>query len=541
MNVDYLPAYTQKGDLEEMPLPVLIAHLLDEKMTGMLRIESEDTKPWIYFEDGFPAGVHAPQSQDFLGTVLRELNMIDDGAFNESLMEMAKTKQLQGEILVKKGSLEGDQLERALSLQLARKLSRLFALRTGTYEFFEDEELPPPMEPIRVNPYALIYNGIKNAYKADDLKKGLAILIGRSCKVTGKFVERKDLFEFPPEDVADADLLRDYRLPQEFVRNTKSGPTAGMMMLMALMFCGMLELEEADFASPIKGKGAAPKRPAARPAAQAARRPAAGARPGGASPRPTSPGQSAAAQAKSNISPELLKKIDFKFEQVKGGNHWQVLEVEKEADTARIKKSFISLAKVYHPDRVSGAGDEDLAHRMDVIFAAINEAHDTLIDPNRRAEYDKKSESRGKGEQRPEEAKFQFGKAMVFFKKKDYVKAMECARWAVDYDSKNGDYQALKVWLEFLREEEGPIAERRNKCKDALIDIGKAFPDSFLTFKFLAQVSKDLRDDKGYFRALKLAYQCNPHDVDVARELRLLKIRKEKEDKKGWLRKKLQK
>ncbi len=196
------------------------------------------------------------------------------------------------------------------------------------------------------------------------------------------------MFEFPPEDVADADLLRDYRLPQEFVRCTKSGPTAGMMMLIALMFCGMLELEEADFASPIKGKGAAPKRPAAQPVAPAASRPAAGARPGGASsPRPTSPGQAAGAQGKSTASAELLKKIGLKFDQVKTGNHWQILEVEKDADTARIKKSFITLAKVYHPDRVSGAGDEDLAHRMDVIFAQLNEAHDTLTDPNRRAHW----------------------------------------------------------------------------------------------------------------------------------------------------------
>jgi len=524
-----------------MPLPVLIAHILDEKFSGVLRIEAEDSKPWIFFEDGFPAGVHAPKSQDFLGTVLRELNMIDDAAFNESLMEMAKTKKLQGEFLVGTGSLEDEQLERALSLQLARKLSRLFSLSKGTYEFFEDEELPPPMEPIRVNPFALIYNGIKNSYKSDDLKKGLAALIGRSCKVTGKFVERKDLFEFPPDDVADADLLREFRLPQEFVRSTKSGPTSGMMMLLALMYCGMLELEEADFATPIKkGKGAPARQPAARRPAQAATRPTTGARPARpASPGAVSPGPGASAKGKSTVSDELLKKINTKFDQVKIGNHWQVLEVEKDADTNRIKKAFLSLAKVYHPDRVSGAGDEELAHRMDVIFARLNEAHDTLTDPNLRVAYDKKVESRGKGEQRPEEAKFQFGKAMVFFKKRDYVKATEAVRWAVDFDSKKGDYRALKIWLEFLREEEAPILERRIKAKDSLIDVGKAFPDSFLTFKFLAQVSKDLRDDKGYFKALKLAYQCNPNDVDIARELRLLKIRKEKEDKKGWLRKKL--
>ena len=100
VNEQYADSFQRKGSLEQTPLPQLIALILEDKLTGILHIEADDAKHWIYFEDGFPAGVHAPKSQDFLGVVLRELNYIDDTAFNMSLMEMAKTKQLQGQILL---------------------------------------------------------------------------------------------------------------------------------------------------------------------------------------------------------------------------------------------------------------------------------------------------------------------------------------------------------------------------------------------------------------------------------------------------------
>ncbi len=519
MDVDYLPAFTREGRIEEIPLPVLIVHILDEKLSGRLYIEEEDTKSWIYFDEGFPAGVFAPKSQDFLGTVLRELGYIDDAAFNQSLMMMAKTKRLQGELLVEDGKIDSEQLERALSLQLARKLARLFVVRAGAFRFAEDEELIPPMEPIRINTYALIYNGIKNSYHGENLKEGLQILVGRSCKVTGLFVERKELFEFPPDDVADAELLREFRLPQVFVRATRSGPTSGMMMLLALLYCGMLEMEEVDFAVPIKGSQAP----------RAAPHKAAPARAG----RPR--------QGAKKVSAELVKKINDKFEQIKSGDLWQVIEVEKDAGSEVVKKSFLTLAKVYHPDRVSGSGDEDLSHRMDLIFARINEAYQVLSDPNRRAEYDKKASTDTKSDQpRPEEARVQFQKAQVYLKKKDLTKAAEAVRWAADLDNSNGDYKAYKAWIEFLREKQGSPIEKLTQVKAELIDIAKGYPQSFHAYKFLAKICKELKDMPTYHKALNNAAQLNPKDVDIARQLRLFNMRKEKEGR-GWLKKKFKK
>lgn len=61
---------------------------------------------------------------------------------------------------------------------------------------------------------------------------------------------------------------------------------------------------------------------------------------------------------------------------------YEILGVEKNADDATIKAAYRKLAKEYHPDRnPNDKTAEDMAK-------AINEAYDTLKDPQKRAAYD---------------------------------------------------------------------------------------------------------------------------------------------------------
>lgn len=519
-----LPALVLDGTLEEHPLPLLIALILDAQLSGLLRFESEETKYWIYFDEGFPAGAYHPKAQDYLGSVLRELNFIDDAAFNESLMRMAQEKRLQGQILLDMEVVDDNKLERGLSLQLARKLSKLFVIKTGTFEFIEDEELPPPGEPIRVNPYALIYNAIRSHYQADDLKKGLAGMIGKAVKASRLFVERGPLFDFPEEDLADSRLLEEFRLPQEFVRGSRSGPTAAMMMLLALLYCDMLEFEEAEFAQPIRGRGQkpAPKPAAAKPVTERQGRPGAG--------------QAATKSDAKPISESLRNKINEKFEQIKTAEPWEVLEVEKDADSTRLKKAFYTLAKVYHPDRVVSCDDEELLHRLDVIISKINEGFQILSDPHARMAYmaQKKGQKEGPKSSgpRPEEAKIQFQKAMFFYKKKEMVKAAECLRWAVEMDPAEQDFLAWRIWVDYERGE-GPPDDLIQTAKGDLLALSKSDPDCFFAARFLSRLYYQLNDTANYERFLIRANKIKPKDVEVSRELRLHRARKEKADAKG--------
>ena len=63
-------------------------------------------------------------------------------------------------------------------------------------------------------------------------------------------------------------------------------------------------------------------------------------------------------------------------------DYYEVLGVAKDADEAAIKKAYRQLAKKYHPD--VNPGDKDAEEK----FKEVNEAYQTLSDPQKRASYD---------------------------------------------------------------------------------------------------------------------------------------------------------
>jgi len=106
-------------------------------------------------------------------------------------------------------------------------------------------------------------------------------------------------------------------------------------------------------------------------------------------------------------------------------NYYEILNIKNSASKADIKKAYIILAKKYHPDKMGQTGEEDKS-----LFSDIVEAHDVLIDDEKRIEYDSDLKKYNDGidiDQKKREKKFEqyFLKAKKKIRERNYIRAIE--------------------------------------------------------------------------------------------------------------------
>jgi len=502
-----LPEFKSEGQLESRPLPMLLAQALEKNLSGTLHIESGESKTWVWFDQGFPAGVNIPNSEVYLGMVMRELGLIDDATFNESLMIMAKTNKLRGQVLLEMGKINQEQLAQALSVQLIRKLTELFNVTSGSYRFAEGETIPGKMQPFRVHPYPVIYNGIKNCYQTEELEIILGdLLAGKACRVSEQFAGRQGLLELPSDEQADLGLLGEYRSPGEFVKEAKSGETSAMMLLLVLHCCGMLEVAEASSAKAIKPP------PAANPPV----------------PRTEKP--------KPEVSEKFRQRLKEKVAQIKAEKLLELLQISADATPEQVKSAYLKMTKEFHPDRLPADADPDVKEVMKFVFTKLSEAHQTLIDPNRRKAF-LRSSAKQSGRSvpaDPEAALLEYEKARVFINKKNYSQAVKHLQDAHEMDPKNSEYQARFLWFGYVAAKE-PKQDKLHEVRLALEEMYRAVPGNFFVNRYLATIYRLIEDADKYEMHLSKANSIRPTDIETARELRLYNSRKAKASKKRSL------
>lgn len=82
---------------------------------------------------------------------------------------------------------------------------------------------------------------------------------------------------------------------------------------------------------------------------------------------------------------KLLLDLFYRLEDL---DHYTLLGVTRETDKKTIKRSYFELAATLHPDRYFNKNLGTFKTKMEAVFGRITEAHDTLTDKDRRAEYD---------------------------------------------------------------------------------------------------------------------------------------------------------
>ncbi|MGZ6085177.1 MAG: DnaJ domain-containing protein [Polyangiales bacterium] len=92
--------------------------------------------------------------------------------------------------------------------------------------------------------------------------------------------------------------------------------------------------------------------------------------------------------AEGDLAEELKIRILDLFHDLEDLDHYELLVVARDADRKAIKNAYYALASTFHTDRYFGKKLGAFKTKMEQIFGRITQAHDTLANKAKRAEYD---------------------------------------------------------------------------------------------------------------------------------------------------------
>ena len=138
-----------------------------------------------------------------------------------------------------------------------------------------------------------------------------------------------------------------------------------------------------------------------------------------------------------------------------GHDHYAVLGLDKNARRDQIREAYYALARRYHPDRFRAGLLSDLLPRFEEFFVHVTEAYNTLIDPERRTEYDHQqaaapAESEARGSDTGYLARQNFLRGKVLASHRKFVEAVTFLENAIQLDPAQAEYH-LELGLVLAR------------------------------------------------------------------------------------------
>jgi len=221
---------------------------------------------------------------------------------------------------------------------------------------------------------------------------------------------------------------------------------------------------------------------------------------------------------------ERIDEVTALAEQLSGLDYYEILKVSKSASEGEIKKSYFDLARKYHPDSFERELDQESRKKIDDVFAYITKAYQTLIDKEKRDEYDSSAEAPEVEEDLSRKAEIKFRQGKTLYNMKRYEDAVILLEEAVRLSSSKGRFYLL------LAMTESKISTFKRKAEQDFlkaIELESLNPECYVGLGlFYKEEEFKARAKKQFKRALEI-------DPDHKVALRELEELSEGEEKKG--------
>ena len=334
------PPFEPQGELADVGAAEFLARVWRERVTGRIDFELRDGARALFFEEGRLVAALSSAPYDRLEAMAQREGLITRAHEKVLRQEASHVAPRQLAVrLVELQLIKGTELYGLVRRHMEQVAYALFVEERGRYTY--STELAPAdlRVALPLHPLAFMLEGVRRKGDFDRLNAALGG-------------------------------------PSALVRLRDGGPELGELGLTARerrfvsLIDGLRTIEELIFASGLEPP-AAVKLLHALKIAQAVE---------------VLPGES----AQGVDGPELqidLGRVQSKYEQVKNGDYFEILGVEREATSYEVRAAFERLAREFHPVRFAGLTEPHLPGQLEEIARMVAEAADVLADDHTRRAY----------------------------------------------------------------------------------------------------------------------------------------------------------
>ncbi|MGZ6143720.1 MAG: DUF4388 domain-containing protein, partial [Myxococcales bacterium] len=489
-----------RGNLRDTDFVEVLSELHRWRATGALLIENPPVKKLVWLKEGAPVFVRSNLLNEALGQLLVRERMINLAECEEGLRRMHESKRQLGTELIEMGCISPANLAYALQLQVEQKLFDVFGWTDGEYRFNPRAAMPAMQIALELTPAKILLEGIKRTYDDERAKKGLGPVEGFAVLLTDDPMDRFQDMGLDPEEAQLYALIDGKHTVRELIDFGALPPDDARKLVYALRCANMIHFEPPD----------AVKLPAPQPIVS---RPP---------PLPDVPER--AVPEPELIQRQVVERLAARAQDLRRGTLFDVLGLHPDATELEVRYAFAALAKENHPDRLAAdAGAEARAFAED-IFQQISTAHDTLIDRQKRTEYEL---ALGAGEQRSDgdevqriltaEQRFREGEALL--KQGNPAGAMQAFAEASRLYPDEAEFHACLGWATWLAL--SPDAKAATEARLLLDKALQLNPRIDRAYVFRGRIARALGRAEEAEAEFEKALLCNPACSEALQELRL--------------------
>jgi curved DNA-binding protein CbpA len=446
--MDLLPS----GRLRTVKLPILIRYLHRSKKTGVLTVRRNDQERSIYLKGGDIIFATSKYEDDRLGEMLLKASRITLEQYESSVSLLKTTRKRQGTILVEQGYITPKELFAAVLSQVKEIILSLFTWIDGEYQFAEGDLPTEEVITLKMSTGNLILDGIKRINDWTRLSRKIPPWDG----VLQIGTNPQDLFQHIHLSAQEHNFLKTIdgkKTVRDLFKNSPLPPLSTLQMIYFLLSVGIVEAKTEAFAGKETADAIAISQSQKSSQDQERVEEAIFRAVFEEKRVNVEDSQDELFQKVAQEHPANREKIRQAYEDMAHQDHYQVLNLHREATRDEIKRAYFGLAKEYHPDRHLQEGMENMHECLETLFRRITEAYDTLLIEKTRKEYDlslamgsvlQKKKQTSEAQLTPEQQATQlYERAKAAFKQGDMGQVVYCMEWVLRLGAEKASYHAL--------------------------------------------------------------------------------------------------